>query len=57
MPSDGYGKTWFHADDEARRLAIITDIEDASRFIRKEWTVNGVAPNVAIMEISNLVTS
>jgi dipeptidyl aminopeptidase/acylaminoacyl peptidase len=47
--SDGYGKTWFHADDGARRLDIITDIEDASRFIRKEWAVNGVAPKVAIV--------
>jgi dipeptidyl aminopeptidase/acylaminoacyl peptidase len=47
--SDGYGKTWFHADDGARRLDIITDIEDASRFIRKEWAANGVAPKVAIV--------
>ena len=47
--SDGYGKTWFHADDGPRRLDIITDIEDASRFIRKEWAVNGVSPKVAIV--------
>ena len=34
--SDGYGKTWFHADDGPKRLAVITDIEDASKFIRSE---------------------
>src|SRR4029079_4304164 len=35
--SDGYGKTWLHADDGPKRLKVITDIEDASIFIRKSW--------------------
>ncbi|MBM4377637.1 MAG: prolyl oligopeptidase family serine peptidase, partial [Deltaproteobacteria bacterium] len=29
--SDGYGRSWLHADDGAKRLAVLTDIEDASR--------------------------
>ena len=32
--SDGYGKTWFHADDGPKRLDVITDIEDAAKYIR-----------------------
>jgi dipeptidyl aminopeptidase/acylaminoacyl peptidase len=47
--SDGYGKAWYHADDGAKRLGIITDIEDCSRFIRKEWAVGGRAPRLAIV--------
>jgi dipeptidyl aminopeptidase/acylaminoacyl peptidase len=47
--SDGYGKTWFHADDGPKRLDIITDIEDCARFIRKEWAVNGQAPRIGIV--------
>ena len=47
--SDGYGKTWFHADDGARRLDIITDIEDCARFIRTGWAAGGVAPKVGIL--------
>jgi dipeptidyl aminopeptidase/acylaminoacyl peptidase len=35
--SDGYGKTWLHADDGARRLQIITDIEDAALWARKRF--------------------
>jgi dipeptidyl aminopeptidase/acylaminoacyl peptidase len=46
--STGYGKTWFHADDAAKRLDIITDIEDAALFIRKEWGKDGVAPKVGV---------
>jgi acetyl esterase/lipase len=47
--SDGYGKTWYHADDGPRRLAIITDIEDCARHIRKEWAVGGRPPPIAIV--------
>jgi dipeptidyl aminopeptidase/acylaminoacyl peptidase len=47
--SDGYGKAWYHADDGPRRLAIITDIEDAARHIRKEWASGGRAPRLAIV--------
>lgn len=32
--SDGYGKTWLHADDGAKRLQVITDIEDAAKHVR-----------------------
>lgn len=47
--SDGYGKTWFHADDAAKRLNVISDIEDAALYIKKEWAVNGQAPKVGVM--------
>jgi dipeptidyl aminopeptidase/acylaminoacyl peptidase len=47
--SDGYGKTWFHADDGPKRLDIITDIEDCARFIKKEWAKGGQAPRLAII--------
>jgi dipeptidyl aminopeptidase/acylaminoacyl peptidase len=46
--STGYGKTWLHADDAAKRLDVVTDIEDASVFIRKSWAVDGVAPKVGV---------
>jgi dipeptidyl aminopeptidase/acylaminoacyl peptidase len=32
--SDGYGKAWLHADDGPKRLAVITDIEDAAKHVR-----------------------
>jgi dipeptidyl aminopeptidase/acylaminoacyl peptidase len=35
--SDGYGKTWLHADNGPKRLEVITDIEDCARFIRDRW--------------------
>ncbi|HSN97362.1 MAG TPA: prolyl oligopeptidase family serine peptidase, partial [Candidatus Nanopelagicales bacterium] len=44
--SDGYGRTWLHADDGPKRLSIITDIEDASKYIRASWGANGTAPTV-----------
>ncbi len=46
--STGYGRAWLHADDGARRLAIITDIEDASKYVRTRFAVGGVAPKVGI---------
>ncbi len=46
--SDGYGKAWLHADDGPKRLAIITDIEDASKFVREKWSVGGKAPKVGV---------
>ena len=46
--SDGYGRTWLHADDGAKRLAIITDIEDASKHIRAKWAEGGKAPRVGV---------
>lgn len=47
--SDGYGKTWLHADDGPKRLEVITDIEDCARFIRKSWGDGGKEPKVGIM--------
>jgi dipeptidyl aminopeptidase/acylaminoacyl peptidase len=35
--SDGYGKTWIHADDGPKRAQIITDIEDAARWARQRF--------------------
>jgi protease II len=47
--SSGFGKTWYHADDGAKRLSVVTDIEDAATFIRKNWAVNGRTPKVGIV--------
>lgn len=47
--STGYGKTWLHADDGAKRKAVITDIEDVARHIRTAWAKGGVAPRVGVM--------
>lgn len=47
--SDGYGKAWLHADDGPKRLSVITDIEDASKFVRSAWAKNGKAPKVGII--------
>ncbi|MDZ4661375.1 MAG: prolyl oligopeptidase family serine peptidase [Pseudomonadota bacterium] len=46
--SDGYGKTWFHADDGAKRLNVIGDIADCGKYIKKTWAKNGVTPKVGI---------
>jgi dipeptidyl aminopeptidase/acylaminoacyl peptidase len=46
--SDGYGKSWLHADDGPRRLDIITDIEDASTWARAKFAKGGRAPKVGI---------
>jgi dipeptidyl aminopeptidase/acylaminoacyl peptidase len=46
--SDGYGRTWLHADDGAKRLAIITDIEDVAKFIKDKWAVGGKAPKIGV---------
>src|SRR5262249_37510455 len=46
--SAGYGKTWFHADDGAKRLKVITDIEDCAKFIRANWAKDGKAPRIGV---------
>lgn len=46
--SEGYGKAWQHADDGPKRLAVITDIEDASKFVRTAWAKGGAPPKVGI---------
>jgi dipeptidyl aminopeptidase/acylaminoacyl peptidase len=47
--SEGYGKAWLHADDGAKRLNVITDIEDVAKFIRKEWAEGGKAPKIGVL--------
>jgi dipeptidyl aminopeptidase/acylaminoacyl peptidase len=47
--SDGYGKTWLHSDDGPKRLAVITDIEDAAKWARTAFAKNGKAPKVGVM--------
>ena len=39
--SDGYGKTWLHADDGPKRLEVITDIEDAAKWARSRFAAAG----------------
>jgi dipeptidyl aminopeptidase/acylaminoacyl peptidase len=46
--SSGFGKKWLDADNGEKRLAVVTDIEDAAIFARKEWAKNGVAPKVGV---------
>jgi dipeptidyl aminopeptidase/acylaminoacyl peptidase len=46
--SDGYGRTWIHADDGPKRLEVVTDIEDASKYVRSAWAKDGRAPKVGI---------
>ena len=47
--STGYGKAWLHADDGPKRLAVVSDIEDAAKFIRANWTRDGKAPKVGVI--------
>lgn len=47
--SDGYGKAWLESDNGAKRLDVITDIEDAAHHIRANWGANGKAPKIGIM--------
>ncbi|MDB4939518.1 MAG: Acylamino-acid-releasing enzyme [Labilithrix sp.] len=46
--SDGYGKAWLHADDGPKRLQVVSDIEDASKYVRSAWAHEGKAPKVGI---------
>ena len=47
--SDGYGRRWLEADDGAKRLDVVTDIEDAARFVRRAWAKEGREPKVGIL--------
>jgi len=47
--SDGYGKTWLSADDGPKRLAVITDIEDAGKELRRRFARGAKEPRVGIM--------
>lgn len=46
--SDGYGKRWLDSDNGAKRLAVITDIEDCARHLRASWGKDGVAPKLGV---------
>ncbi len=46
--SDGYGKAWLHADDGPKRLAVISDIEDAATWARKAFAHGGKEPKVGV---------
>ena len=46
--SDGYGKTWLHADDGPKRLEIITDIDDAAKWARSHFAAGGKEPRVGV---------
>jgi protease II len=46
--SDGYGRAWLDADNGAKRLDVISDIDDAGKALRARFTRNGKAPKVAI---------
>lgn len=46
--SDGYGKTWLHSDNGPKRLDVISDIEDASRYIKEKWKINNQEPKVGV---------
>jgi protease II len=47
--SNGYGKEWLDSDNGAKRLNVITDIEDCSKYIRSEWARGGVAPKIGVI--------
>ena len=47
--SEGYGKTWLAADNAEKRLNVISDIEEASRFIKSKWAYGGIVPKVGVM--------
>jgi dipeptidyl aminopeptidase/acylaminoacyl peptidase len=46
--SDGYGKTWSHADDGPKRLTIITDIADAAKWAKATFSSNGKTPKLGV---------
>ncbi|MBA3459222.1 MAG: S9 family peptidase [Deltaproteobacteria bacterium] len=46
--SSGYGKAWLHADDGPKRLQVVSDIEDAAKFIRASFGKDGKAPKIGI---------
>jgi protease II len=47
--SDGYGKSWLHSDNGAKRLQVIGDIEDAAIYLKKQWSIDGKVPKFGIM--------
>jgi protease II len=47
--SGGYGRKWLDADNGPKRLDVIGDIEDASRYVKTQYARNGKAPKVGVM--------
>ncbi len=48
--SEGYGKAWLNLDNGPLRESVITDIEDASIWIKQNWkNQNGESPKVGVM--------
>ena len=48
--SDGYGKTWIDLDNGPKRENVITDIEDASIWIKNNWkNKEGKSPKIGVM--------
>lgn len=47
--SDGYGQTWIDMDNGPKRENVITDIEDAATWMKKNWARGGITPKVGIM--------
>jgi dipeptidyl aminopeptidase/acylaminoacyl peptidase len=47
--SAGYGRKWLDADNGPKRLDVIGDIEDASRYVKAQYARNGKAPKVGVM--------
>ena len=47
--SSGYGRTWVNADNDAKRLEVISDIPEAANYIRKAWRKDGKAPKIGVM--------
>ena len=46
--SGGYGRKWLDADNGPKRLDVIGDIEDASRYAKAQYARNGKAPKVGV---------
>jgi dipeptidyl aminopeptidase/acylaminoacyl peptidase len=48
--SDGYGKKWIDIDNGPKRENVITDIEDASIWIKNNWkSKDGQIPKIGVM--------
>ena len=40
--SEGYGQQWLNSDNGAKRLSVITDIDDVAQYIRTKWKVKKI---------------
>ena len=47
--SSGMGKKWLDSDNGPKRLNVVTDIEDAALFIRKNWQMQGQSPKIGVV--------